>query len=328
MALDWLPLVGAGKMSDHSDALSVRTTDSRAFVSDTVAQVFSSEADCCVMVGESSLEETLGRLADLANDTISASDMVSMTMLVDGRPLTAAFTDVTASEIDNAQYHSGLGPGLDAMRYQHGQRVNSADTDERWPPFAEAAAAHGILSSLSLPLVVGDATIGAINCYSRRPIAFSADDERIGSAFATPAAVAVTNAQAYWDARHRNERLSLAFQSRATIEQAKGIVMAVQHCDADQAFEMLVRASQHQNRKLRDIADRIVQTQCCQPIDTIRDQSRAWLTERTTSDQRRATVSRSPGSAPDIRSGPTHLRGLHVGLPARRTAPPGPLRSG
>jgi AmiR/NasT family two-component response regulator len=47
-------------------------------------------------------------------------------------------------------------------------------------------------------------------------------------------------------------------ESRAAIEQAKGILMARQHCTADDAFDILRRASQRENRKLRDIADEMV----------------------------------------------------------------------
>jgi AmiR/NasT family two-component response regulator len=50
----------------------------------------------------------------------------------------------------------------------------------------------------------------------------------------------------------------LALASRAKIEQAKGIIMAGSHCGADQAFEILRRASQRENLKLRDIAHAIV----------------------------------------------------------------------
>lgn len=45
-------------------------------------------------------------------------------------------------------------------------------------------------------------------------------------------------------------------QSRAVIEQAKGMLMATQRCSADEAF--LVRASQRENRKLREMADELV----------------------------------------------------------------------
>jgi AmiR/NasT family two-component response regulator len=46
--------------------------------------------------------------------------------------------------------------------------------------------------------------------------------------------------------------------SRAEIEQAKGILMVRSRCDADRAFDILRRASQRQNVKLREIAHTIV----------------------------------------------------------------------
>jgi GAF domain-containing protein len=227
-------------MVDHTDALIAGI--------DAIAKLY---------VGETTLEETQQRVADLAN-TISGSDMVGVTMLVAGQPRTAVSTDEIASEIDDSQYSTGTGPCLDACRSQHVQRVDATDSDDRWPEFGEAAAARGIFSSLSLPLVDHDTGRGALNCYSRTAGAFSPEDERNGSKFAAAASVALANSEAYWDARHLSERLDLAMQSRATIEQAKGILMAAQHCGPDPAFEILVRASQRQNRKLRDIADELV----------------------------------------------------------------------
>jgi response regulator NasT len=49
-----------------------------------------------------------------------------------------------------------------------------------------------------------------------------------------------------------------AFGRRATIEQAKGILMARHAIDADRAFEMLREHSQHNGHKLVDVAQAIV----------------------------------------------------------------------
>jgi response regulator NasT len=49
-----------------------------------------------------------------------------------------------------------------------------------------------------------------------------------------------------------------AFGRRATIEQAKGILMASHAVDADRAFEMLRDHSQHSGHKLVDVAQAIV----------------------------------------------------------------------
>jgi two-component system, response regulator / RNA-binding antiterminator len=51
-----------------------------------------------------------------------------------------------------------------------------------------------------------------------------------------------------------------AFGRRATIEQAKGILMARHAIDADKAFEMLRDHSQHNGRKLADIAAAVVES--------------------------------------------------------------------
>lgn len=51
-----------------------------------------------------------------------------------------------------------------------------------------------------------------------------------------------------------------AFGRRATIEQAKGILMARNSIDADAAFEMMRAQSQLSGRKLGDLADAVVQS--------------------------------------------------------------------
>jgi GAF domain-containing protein len=196
-------------MSDRCDASSAEVTESRVFVGDTVSRVFISETVSGVFVGDPTLEGTLRRLAVLANETISASDMVAVTTLVAGRPRTAGFTDELASEIDDLQCQSGLGPCVDAARQKRVIRVDWTERDRRWPGFGRAAAARGILSSLSLPLVVHHRGIGALTCYSRTPAAFSANDERTASACAATAAIAL----AYWDARHQGERSGRAVRS-------------------------------------------------------------------------------------------------------------------
>ena len=56
------------------------------------------------------------------------------------------------------------------------------------------------------------------------------------------------------------QSLQGAFGRRATIEQAKGILMARHSINADNAFEMLRDHSQHNGRKLIDIAEAVVES--------------------------------------------------------------------
>lgn len=209
-------------------------------------------------VGDGTLQETLQRVAELTLEAVEPADMAGITLTVDGGKRTAVFTDEAAPEIDQAQYDTGDGPCLAAFEDQRVYVIDSMSEGGRWPAFREAAAAHGVGSSLSLPLVADKQSAGALNLYSYTERAFDTRAREVGELFASQAAIVLANAQAYWDARTLSERLGEAMQSRATIEQAKGILMASQQCGPDAAFELLVRASQRENVKLRDIAARIV----------------------------------------------------------------------
>jgi GAF domain-containing protein len=179
-------------------------------------------------------------------------------MIIEGQRRTAVFTDPTAPEVDQAQYDSGEGPCLDAFGQRLTFRIDSTREDGPWPAFRASAAAHGIGSTLSLPMLRESDAVGAMNLYARQERAFGERDEQVGAMFASHAAIVLANANAYWDARDLSSRLGEAMKSRAVIEQAKGILMANQRCAENEAFELLVRASQRENVKLRDVARRIV----------------------------------------------------------------------
>lgn len=59
--------------------------------------------------------------------------------------------------------------------------------------------------------------------------------------------------------------LRTALESRATIDQAKGILMSQRHCTADEAFETLVRLSNDSNVRVAEVARAIVYQVEAQP---------------------------------------------------------------
>ena len=205
--------------------------------------------------------ETLLQVSRITTDAVPAAEMAGITMLGDhGKPTTAVFTDPEAPAIDAAQYESGAGPCLDAWRERRVVRVNDmASASSQYPEFAKAAGSHRVESVLSLPLVAGTNGLGALNLYARKPAGFTDDDEALGIELASAAAVVLANASAYWEASQLGEQLGQAMRSRAVIEQAKGILMARSpELSPDDAFDVLRKASQRENVKLREIAQRIV----------------------------------------------------------------------
>ena len=210
-------------------------------------------------VGNQTLGETLQQVAELTTQAVPVTDHVGITLLVDGKLKTSVFTHPEVPEIDRAQYRTGDGPCVDAYRTGIPSVIESTREPGRWQEFRDSAERHGVLSTLSLPLVTQERSIGALNLYSDVEHAF--DDEevaRVAELFATQAAFVLANAQAYWDARSLSENLTEAMQSRAVIEQAKGIIMTTMRCDPDAAWELLKSQSQAQNIKIRDLAVELV----------------------------------------------------------------------
>jgi hypothetical protein len=130
---------------------------------------------------------------------------------------------------------------------------------DEYPAFAAACKEHGVLSTLSLPMISGDVAVGAMNLYADVPEGFSEDDEAMGVDLAGAAGSVLANVSAYWTAFDLSQQLNEAMKTRAVIEQAKGMIMARSPgMTADDAFDLLRTASQRENVKLRLIAQRIV----------------------------------------------------------------------
>lgn len=216
-------------------------------------------------VGDATMLDTLTRVSQLARAAIGSSEQVGITLVVDGRPGTFVFTDPEISEVDTAQYETGDGPCLEAYDTGVPVLVPSTRTSKVHRHFCALAADHGILSVASFPLATTEGRIGAMNHYSHEVDAFGSMQIELGQRFAEQASYVLANAQAYWDARSLGENLSRAMESRAEIEQAKGIIMGRTGLGADDAFALLREQSQAENRKLRDVARQVVRNTTIRP---------------------------------------------------------------
>jgi GAF domain-containing protein len=203
------------------------------------------------------IDKTLSSIVAIAADALDGADEVSITLVRADKPYTAAHSGPLALAADELQYERGYGPCVDAGLSGTVLPVPDMRAETRWPDYADAVLAHGVLSSVSVPLPLQTDLIGALNCYSRR---IHALDEAVAAAteLAAYVAVAVGNAVTHAEAAQYAEHLEIAMSTRAVIEQAKGVIMAQNRCDAEMAFEILRRASMGRNIKLREVAADIV----------------------------------------------------------------------
>ena len=211
-----------------------------------------------IMLGEQQLSETLARVAELAKQTILGAAEVSVTLLHDDKVASVAFTGSLAAQLDERQYEAGFGPCVDAALSGTTIAIENTADSPTYPDFAMLAHRHGITHTLSTGLPVQRRTIGALNIYGTDEHAFDDTTRELATAFASYAAVALANADLYASTANLAAHLQRALDSRAVIDQAKGILMRDHRISSDAAFELLVQRSNAANRKLREVAQDIV----------------------------------------------------------------------
>jgi GAF domain-containing protein len=212
-----------------------------------------------ILFAAGSVHDTLAQVVAVAVHTIEGCDFAGLFLLEAGVVVTPVRTDSVVEEIDALQRESGQGPCLDAIAQRVMVYGDDLHGDGRWPKFGPRAAERGIRSALALPLTT-NGTMGAVNLYARYPAAFGVVDRAKGVILASLASVALNAAHSLEDEERRIENLHSALSSREVIGQAQGILMERERIAADQAFDVLRRASQYLNIKLREVAQTLVDT--------------------------------------------------------------------
>jgi GAF domain-containing protein len=214
-----------------------------------------------VVTGSLGLQDVLDHVATFAVRAIPGADGAGVTLLnaerVGGQLLAASHPFV--AEIDEIQYSVlNEGPCITAALERRTVRSGSLGGEKMWPRFGPRVGRLGIHSALSLPLLLADRAVGAINVYSRQKDAFDDRAAELGELFAAPAAVAAHNAQILAQAQELTAQLQTALSSRPIIDQAIGILRGRNGGSADEAFAKLRAISQADHVKLVDVAQHIV----------------------------------------------------------------------
>jgi GAF domain-containing protein len=208
-----------------------------------------------LLLGAQGVEEFLGEVARHAAGAIERAQSCGVTVQATPRSrVLGATSDEFARRMDDAQYAVDDGPCLQCLRDGIPVLVSDIRTDRRWPAFTQCGIREGAGTSLSVPLIVQDRAVGALNRYSRHTHGLDDADRARATRFAGQAAGAVALALRLAEREERERHLRTALVSRSTIDQAIGVLMARAHITATDAFDRLRQRSQQSNIKLRDVA--------------------------------------------------------------------------
>ena len=212
-----------------------------------------------LVVGTLGLEDLLARVATFASRAIPGADGAGVTLLdvsQDGHRVEAlAASHPFVSQIDKIQYVTlREGPCITAASERRTVRSGSLGGERMWPRFGPRVGRLGIHSALSLPLILPGQLVGAINVYARGKDVFDDRAVELGELFASPAAVAVHNAQILTQAMALTTQLQAALSSRPVIDQAIGLIRGRSGGTAEEAMDRLRAISQAEHTKVVDVA--------------------------------------------------------------------------
>jgi len=223
------------------------------------AQLISSIAALShLSTGRLTLPDILTEVACLAVQAIPGADGAGLTLTENDRSDTIVATAAFVREVDSIQYDLKEGPCISAAAQRLTMRSGSLGGEQRWPRFGPRVGRLGVHSVLSLPLLAAGESFGAMNIYAHGRDAFDDNAARIGELFASPAAIAVQNAQILQQAKRLAAGLQAAATNRAMIDQALGIIRSRSGCSSDEAYDRLRTMSQTRNTKLAIVAKTLV----------------------------------------------------------------------
>lgn len=211
-----------------------------------------------LLMSERGIADLLDTLVEVGAGALPDFTGVSVSLLRDGQE---AYETTNASSdpirtIDESQYAAGSGPCVEAIRT--GEEVRSDVPNALWPDFSAVAQEASIRAVWSLPLAVQGRVSGALNFYSLAQSPWDSASARPARLLARQAAAVLDNGMTLAQSQHVNVTLRRALETRTVIGQAQGVLMARQNIGPDEAFDILRRASQRTNRKLRDVSAEIV----------------------------------------------------------------------
>ena len=217
------------------------------------------------IVGPYEVIDVLYRLTDQAVDVLGV-DSAGVSLDDDGDLGADTASSGSAAAIEEMQAEVAEGPCYDAHRL--GRQVTTADLtkEDRWAEYTPRALEVHCVAAAGIPMWAGDTVIGALNLYRTSPWQWQAEELEIAQVLANMAAGYVVNARTLSASNRLAEQLQRALDSRVVIEQAKGILAGRSGATPQEAFEVMRSYARRHGRKLREVAQEIVEERTILPV--------------------------------------------------------------
>ncbi|GAA3594797.1 hypothetical protein GCM10022223_07370 [Kineosporia mesophila] len=210
-------------------------------------------------VGDGDLPGLLRRVIELAIRAEPRIQAGSVLLGDPAQPSTAVSSSPDAQAGDGLQHTVGSGPVFAAYAQLEPVLTHDPFTDPRWPRLGENIRDGDETPSwLALPLHHEDRAVGVLMLYGHPGSRLPEQTAGELAPFVAAAQTLVRDSEALEKMREVQRQLHEALGSRASIDQAKGMIMVTRGCSAQEAFAYLTKMSNDSNRRVRDLAQALV----------------------------------------------------------------------
>jgi len=172
------------------------------------------------------------------------------------RVIAASNEETHFLEVFTLQHQEGV--CFDVFKTGEAEQASLPASGDRWPTFSAVTQEHGYRWVAGLPLRYDGEILGTMNLFRAEEKALSDEDFRMAQALTDVTTLALLQRRETAQARKHAKELQFALDSRVLIEQAKGMLAERLHITPDEAFNLMRRRARDSNRKLRAIADDVV----------------------------------------------------------------------
>ena len=217
------------------------------------------EAAELISIANTSEPRSLNQLVALASRQVPACSGATAVLWRGHEPAVRAASHPDLPELDDVQLAADRGPVLDALTGSGPVSCPDTLAEPRWPEYAGAALRRGVRCSVTLAYQSHPDAV-TLSLVAARPRSLRADQLPLAELLTAFGGAVMGNAAEYGDAKRTALQLRAAAESRALVDQAKGMLMQALGCSAEDALDRLRQISQERNLRVTDVARTVIES--------------------------------------------------------------------
>jgi len=208
--------------------------------------------------GEMRVDEAMHQIVQTTHRIFSVDGAGLMLAAGEHHLRNAAVSDDRMQHLEDLQIRHQEGPCITSFDDKVLVGAEDLTSDPRWPSFSRAAVERGVRAVLASPIPYNQDAVGVVAVLSLERHPWSAEAELALLAFTDLAALLIATMLMGEQQTVLAAQLQSALNSRAVIEQAKGVLIGQQGLSANAAYERIRAQARAERRKIAVVAAELV----------------------------------------------------------------------